>query len=379
MRYYIIAGEPSGDLHGSNLIRGILDADPRAEIRFWGGDLMSEAAGESGTLVRHYKEESVMGFIEVVMKLRKITRSMNFCREDIAEFAPDVLILIDYAGFNLRMAKFARSRGIKTFYYIAPKVWAWKESRVKKIQASVDKLFVIFPFEVEYFSRFGIDVYFGGNPLMDSIAQNRAQCSPEEFRLRHNIPLDRRIVALVAGSRRSEIENNLPTMVSVAQQRTDLHFVITGVDWLSSELYQKIIGDTKNITLVVGETTSTLLNSQAALVTSGTATLETALMGVPQVVCYRGLPISIWIGRRVIRINWISLVNIVMNRTVVTELIQGDFNTADTLSHLDSILPGGDKHDKIIREYAELRELIGEAGASSRVAREMVKTLEETR
>lgn len=252
MRYYIIAGEPSGDLHGSNLIRGILEADPQVEIRFWGGDLMSEAAGESGTLVRHYKEESVMGFIEVVMKLRKITRSMNFCREDIAEFAPDVLILIDYAGFNLRMAKFARSRGIKTFYYIAPKVWAWKESRVKKIQASVDKLFVIFPFEVDYFSRFGIDVYYGGNPLMDSIAQNRVQCSEEEFRRRHNIPMDRQIVALVAGSRRSEIENNLPTMVSIARERRDLHFVITGVDWLPEELYRKIVGDTPNITLVVG-------------------------------------------------------------------------------------------------------------------------------
>ncbi len=377
MKYYIIAGEPSGDLHGANLIKGILESDPDAEIRFWGGDLMQEASGVRGTLVRHYRDESVMGFIEVLMKLRKIKRSMDFCKRDIAEFAPDALILIDYPGFNLRMAKFAKSIGILTLYYIAPKVWAWKEGRVKKIKADVDKLFVIFPFEVEYFKNFGIDAYFGGNPLVDSLEDNRAQGEGEDFRTQNNIPTDKEIVALVAGSRRHEIQHNLPVMLEVAKEREDLHFVITGVEWLDRGLYESIIGEQGNVTLLINQTTPTLRNSSAALVTSGTATLETALLEVPQVVCFKGPRLTMWIASKLVKIRWISLVNIVMDRTVVTELIQKNFTKQAALKELEAVLKGGLQHDRIVEDYRELASKIGGAGASKRVATEMVREIKE--
>ncbi len=375
MKYYIIAGEPSGDLHGANLIKGILESDPAAQIRFWGGDLMQDASGEKGELVRHYRDESVMGFIEVLKKLRKIKRSMEFCKRDIAEFNPDALILIDYPGFNLRMAKFAKSIGILTLYYIAPKVWAWKESRVKKIKADVDKLFVIFPFEVEYFKKFGIDAYFGGNPLMDSLEANKDLGASEDFRVQNAIPTHKEIVALVAGSRKSEIQHNLPVMIEVAKEREDLHFVITGVEWLDRGLYESIIGEQKNVTLLINQTTQTLRNSSAALVTSGTATLETALLGVPQVVCFKGPRLTMWIASKLVKIRWISLVNIVMDRTVVTELIQHNFTKESALTELQGILKGGNQHNRIIEDYRELAQKIGGSGASQRVALEMFETI----
>lgn len=371
MKYYIIAGEPSGDLHGSNLIKGIIEKDPMAQIRFWGGDLMSAAAGTSGTLVRHYKEESVMGFLEVLMKLNKIKKSMDFCRNDIAAFAPDALILIDYPGFNLRMAKFAKEKGIKTIYYIAPKVWAWKEKRVYKIKKYVDRLYAIFPFEVEYFGKFGIDTFYGGNPLVDSLAQYKSQ-PIEEFRSKNGLD-DRKIIALVPGSRKHEIVCNLPTMVGLAKKMSDYQFVITGVNWLDRAIYDKYTNGVENVKFVLDQTQQTLAHADAALVTSGTATLETALMGTPQVVCFRGPKVSVAIAKALVKIKWISLVNIVMNKTVVTELIQQDFTVERAYKELNAILPGGQNYQNIKNEYAELNKTIGGHGASGRVAEDMIK------
>lgn len=373
MKYYIIAGEPSGDLHGSNLIKGIVAKDDDAKIRFWGGDLMSDAAGKNGELVRHYREESVMGFLEVLMKLRKIAKSMSFCKEDISEFAPDVLILIDYPGFNLRMAKFAKESGIKTIYYIAPKVWAWKEKRVYKIKKYVDRLYAIFPFEVDYFAKFGIDTFYGGNPLVDSIEGYKNQ-PVEEFRAKNGLD-DRPIIALVPGSRKHEIVCNLPTMVGLAKKMPNYLFVITGVNWLEKAIYDKYTNGVENVKFVLDQTQQTLAHAKAALVTSGTATLETALMDTPQVVCFRGPKVSVAIAKALVKIKWISLVNIVMQRTVVTELIQQEFTVDRAYDELTSILPGGSKCELMRADYAQLKASIGEAGASERVAEDIIKYL----
>lgn len=375
MKYYIIAGEPSGDLHGSNLIKGLVAKDPNSQIKFWGGDLMKAAAGVNGTLVRHYKEESVMGFIEVLLKLRKIQRSMTFCRQDIADFNPDVLILIDYPGFNLRMAKFAKSIGVKTYYYIAPKVWAWKEKRVFKIKKYVDQLYAIFPFEVDYFEKFGIKTFYAGNPLVDSVSQYKSQPIEEFLNLNHLD--DRKIIALVAGSRKHEIDFNLPIMVAVAKRMPLYQFVITGVDWLDGEVYHKIIDGLENVKLVVNQTPQTLAHSTAALVTSGTATLETALLGVPQVVCFKGPALTMAIAAKLVKIKWISLVNIVLNKTVVTELIQNKLTADSAYNELLAILPGGEKNEQISNDYRALHAVIGSAGASQRVAQEMFNSLQK--
>lgn len=373
MKYYIIAGEPSGDLHGSNLIKGLRTTDPSAAFRFWGGDMMQNAAGEQGTLVRHYREESVMGFWEVAKNLRRINRSMNFCKADILDYAPDALILIDYAGFNLRMAKFAKAHGIKVLYYIAPKVWAWKESRVKKIKKYVDHLYVIFPFEVDYFGKFGIDAFYAGNPLMDSLLTDDNE--PFDAFCAANNLNGKPIVALVPGSRRSEILHNLPVMVAVAAQMDDYQFVVTGVDWLDAKIYNDIIGATQNVKLVINKTRQTLYQCTSALVTSGTATLETALLGVPQVVCYIGNGLTIWIAKKLVKIKWISLVNIVMQKTVVTELIQEQCTPASALRELKAILPDGERSGSITEDYRILKDKIGGPGASDRAAKQMYKTL----
>ncbi|CDN32300.1 Lipid-A-disaccharide synthase [Mucinivorans hirudinis] len=355
MKYYIIAGEASGDLHGSNLIKGLKEADPQAQFRFWGGDLMEQAADTKP--VKHYKESSIMGYLEVLMNLRKIVGFLRDCQRDVKAWQPDVLILIDYPGFNFKMAKFAKANGIKTFYYIAPKVWAWKEGRVKLIQKYVDELFVIFPFEVDYFRKFSIEAHYFGNPLMDSVSE------------RGEVEKDN-IVALVAGSRKHEIDHNLPTMVEISRAFPDYRFVVTAVPWLDKAIYDKyLIGS--NVEYICNETYSTIARSRAALVTSGTATLETALLGVPQVVCFRGPAVSMWIAARLVKLKWISLVNLVMNRTVVTELIQSDFTVGKGCDELRAILPGGSKIDKISADYKELYAKIGSAGASQRVAKEM--------
>ncbi|MCC8063347.1 MAG: lipid-A-disaccharide synthase [Rikenellaceae bacterium] len=382
MKYYIIAGEASGDLHGSNLIKGLLAADPTADIRFWGGDKMIAAADGHGTLVKHYKEASIMGFWEVVKNLRRIGCQMRFCREDIAAWQPDVLILIDYPGFNLRMAEFVRKHrwpeGTKrpeVFYYIAPKVWAWKAKRVVKLREYIDKLSIIFPFETGYFRKHGIEAFYAGNPIMDSVAE-RPALTPESsaaFRQANNLD-DRPIIALVAGSRSSEIQYNLPNMVAVSRLFPEYQFVVTGVSWLDKSLYDDYLKGS-DVRFVCDKTYETIAQSAAALVTSGTATLETALLNVPEVVCFRSSAISIWVAKRLVKLRFISLVNLIMDREVVRELIQEDFTPEIAAEELRSVLPGGAKHDRIIQDFKELRIAMGEPGASERVAREMVRLL----
>jgi len=369
MKYYIIAGEPSGDLHGAKIVTEILRRDPQADLRFYGGDLMVEAAGKNGELVRHYKDESIMGFVEVLKNLKKVLSSIKRCKEDIAKWNPDAVILIDYAGFNLRIAEFTKNKGIKTLFYIAPKVWAWKKRRIKLIQKFVDRLYVIFPFEVEYFSSRGIDTFYGGNPLMDEIEADR---NSDKFQS------DKPIVALVPGSRVSEVNGNLSTMVEVAKQMPDYQFYVTAVEWLDRSLYDRVVGGTENVHLVFNEMHKVLRSSVAALVCSGTATLETALLGVPQVVCYKAKSFSITIAKLIVKIKWISLVNIIMDRTVVTELIQEDFTMENTLSELKSILPGGDGYEALMTDYASLKALVGGPGCSSRVAENIVDFLESS-
>lgn len=366
MKYYVVVGEPSGDLHGSKIIAEILKRDSSAEFRFYGGDLMSAAAGNRGTLVRHYRDESIMGFVEVLKNLRKVLGSIGKCKKDIAAWSPDAVILIDYAGFNLRIAEFTKKLGIKTLFYIAPKVWAWKKHRVKLIRKFVDRLYVIFPFEVEYFTSRGIDTFFGGNPLMDEIEADTRSDRYES---------EKPIVALVPGSRVSEIDGNLPTMVEVAKRMPEYDFYVTAVEWLDKKLYDVAIGEATNVHVVFNKMHKVLRSSVAALVCSGTATLETALMKIPQVVCYKAHSFSIAIAKMIVKIKWISLVNIIMDRTVVTELIQEDFTVEDALSELRSVLPGGSRYDHLMNEYTKLADAVGGAGCSSRVAEDMVKYL----
>lgn len=365
MRYYIIAGEPSGDLHGAKLIAGLRKADPNAEFRFWGGDKMAETSGISP--FRHYKEGAVMGFWEVFKKLGSILSSIAICKSDIRNYNPDVLILIDYPGFNLQIAKFAHDKGIKVHYYIAPKVWAWKEHRVKTLRRYVDELFVIFPFEIDYFKKRGIEVHYFGNPLMDSIKERNSQGV-------NSFDAAKPMIALVAGSRKMEIEYNLPYMVQVAQAMPEYQFVVTAVSWLDKKLYDKYLVDS-NVTYVVDKTYDVICRSQAALVTSGTATLETALLDIPQVVCYRASAISVWIARRFVKLSWVSLVNLIMNREVVKELLQDDFTVNNAISELKSVLPRGEKQEQMKNDYIQLQNIVGKPGASERVAQKIYEII----
>lgn len=373
MKYYIIAGEASGDLHGGNLIRGLIDSDPQAEFRFWGGEKMAAAVAERGKMVHHYKETAIMGYIEVLKNIRKISGFMRECREDIRAYYPDVVIFIDYPGFNLRMAKFAKSIGIPTHYYIAPKVWAWKEKRVKRIRQYVDKLFIIFPFEIEYFRKHGIEAFYAGNPIMDSIADSSTSESSVEFR-RDNGLDNRPIVALVAGSRKGEIHFNLPNMVAVSKAFPDYQFVVTGVSWLDKALYDKVLSGS-GVRYVCDKTYETIAHSAAALVTSGTATLETALLNVPEVVCFKGSWVTISIAKMLVKLPYVSLVNIVMGRHVVTELIQEKFTVDAAISQLRDVLPGGARHEAMKADFVKLAQAIGTPGASQRVAKEIVRIL----
>lgn len=371
MRYYIIAGEASGDLHGSMLIRGIKQHDSNAEIRFWGGDLM---AAEAGAPVKHYRELAFMGFLEVVLNMKTVLGNIRFCKKDIAAWNPDVVILIDYPGFNFRIAEFAHKSGFTVFYYIAPKVWAWKEGRVKRIQRYVDKLFVIFPFETEYFKRFGIDAFYTGNPLVDSVAQKLSDVpSKEQFCRDHGLD-ERPIITLLAGSRKQEIAYCLPTMAQLSSEFPEFQVVVAGAPSLTMEDYQPILTGTA-VKVVFGKTYELLALAQAAAVVSGTATLEAALIGTPQVVCYRGSAISISIARRFVKVKFISLVNLIMNREVVKELIQNDFTLDSVAAELRGLLHDGPEREGMLASYSSLRSMLGEPAVANRVAAQMVKEL----
>ncbi len=366
MKYYIIAGEASGDLHGSNLIKAIKKKDSSAEFRFWGGDLMADAVGNSP--VKHYKELAFMGFLEVAKNLRTILKNIKICKEDIQNYQPDVLILIDYPGFNLRIAEFAKNLGIKVIYYISPQLWAWKEGRVEKIKKFVDEMLVILPFEKDFYSKHQVDAHFVGHPLLDAIS-NLPPVSLEDFKKEHGLN-DKKIIALLPGSREQEVTKMLELMLSVRPFFKDYQFVIAGAPSLPKSFYQKFVDE--NVHFVANKTYDLLRNSEAALVTSGTATLETALLNIPEVVCYKSSQISYEIGKRVVKnIKYISLVNLIMDKEVVKELIQKDLNTKNLTSELNLIL--GENRSKILKDYEKLREILGGAGASDVAAEIIVK------
>jgi len=371
MKYFIIAGEQSGDLHGSNLIRELIVADKNAEIVCWGGDLMEEAGAR---LLVHYKKMAFMGFVSVVKNLGEISKNLDLCKRHITDYNPDVLIFIDYPGFNLRIAEFAKNAGYKTFYYISPKLWAWNEGRVKKVKKYIDRMYIIFPFEVEFYKRFGVEVEYRGNPLVDETEKRLFgfPSKPEMCKLLGSE--DKPVIALLAGSRKHEIDLVLPQMLNIVKYLPEYQFILAGVKNIPDEFYNKIIGD-HPVKLIKEKTYEILYSSEAALVTSGTATLEAALHGAPQVVCYKGDFISMIIAWMVIKVKYISLVNLIMDREVVKELIQYDLTKDKILKELKGILKGGDKREKLLSDYEELKLKLGPAGASGRIAREMVEEL----
>ena len=375
MRYYIIAGEPSGDLHGANLIRGLQREDPAAEFHFWGGDLMAQAGGREN-LRKHYKETSFFGIVQVLKNLPTIRRQMKECQADVTAYAPDVLILVDYPGFNMKMAKWAHERGIRTYYYIAPKVWAWREWRVKSIRRYVDRLFIIFPFEQEYFSRKGLKPCFEGNPLVDAIERRRASLpSGEEFRKRNGLD-SRPIIALLAGSRRGEIRDNLPLMALLSRKFPDHQFVVAGVPWIEQGLYEQYMAGS-DIRYVCDQTYETLSVAEAAVVTSGTATLECALLGIPEVVVYRTLWFQVKLQPYVLSVKWVSLVNLNLQRESVAEIIQSDLDITRAERELRAIVSGGEKRQRMLDDFAELKRIMGGAGVADRFAKRMVTFLKD--
>lgn len=371
MKYYIIAGEPSGDLHGANLIKGLKEADPKAEFRFWGGDRMAAEGGQQN-LVKHYRETSFFGIVNVLMNLRTIGRQMRQCRQDILSYAPDVLILVDYPGFNMKMARFAHENGIRTHYYIAPKVWAWREHRIKAIRRYVDRLYIIFPFEKQYFADKGIEAVFEGNPTVDALAERReAFPAAEEFRSRHGLD-ERPIVALLAGSRKGEIRDNLPLMAALAERFPQRQFVVAGVSWLDRSLYERYMAGSR-ISYICDRTYELLHFAEAAVVTSGTATLETALLDIPEVVVYRTYWWQVWLRPYVLKVPYVSLVNLNLGREAVREIIQSSLDTTEAEKELRAILTGGEKRRRMLDDFAELHRMMGGTGASGRFARRMAE------
>jgi lipid-A-disaccharide synthase len=369
MKYYIIAGEASGDLHGSNLMKALYIEDSNAEIRFWGGDLMQNVGG---TLVKHYRELAFMGFLEVALNLKTILNNIKFCKADIEKFKPDVIIFIDYPGFNMRIAKWAKQKGIKTHYYIAPQIWAWKENRIVAIKRDFDKLFVILPFEKDFFEKkHHFPVVFVGHPLIDAI-HNRTKIDENTFRKENNLD-DKPIIAILPGSRKQEISKMLSIMLSVVDDFQEYQFVIAGAPSQEFSFYEPFL-TTKNVKFVANKTYDLLSNATAALVTSGTATLETALLKVPEVVCYKGSWASYQIAKRVITLKYISLVNLIMDAPIVSELIQEDCTTNRIKEELLKILES--KHrTQLVANYDVLINKLGGIGASEKTAKFIVKEL----
>ena len=373
MRYYIIAGEPSGDLHAEKLMRGIRKEDAEARFRFCGGERMLAAAGGEGMLF-HYRDMSFFGFANVLRNLRTIFRQIDAVKRDIEEFNPDVVILVDYPSFNMRIAKWAHGRGTMVYYYIAPKVWAWKEWRVKSLRKYVDRLYTIFPFEGEYFRGHGLLTHFEGNPLVDDIAERHAKLPSREEFLECNGLDERPIVALLAGSRRSEIRENLPNMVAISRLFPDRQFVVAAVEWLDKALYDELLSGS-DVRYVCAQTHETLAMAEAAIVTSGTATLETALMRRPEVVLYRVPRLYEILRPYVLKIPYISLVNINLGREAVRELVCSKLDMETVREEVAAILEGGAKRERMLRDFEELSQMIGGEGASDRFAKDMVNSL----
>ena len=413
MRYYIIAGEASGDLHGSNLMKGIYSEDPKAEIRFWGGDLMESVwshfhGGSSGIqnratpltagggvvsgpsthtdgLVRHYKDGAVMGFVEVVAKARKLLGNVSFCKKDILEWKPDVVILIDYPGFNFKIAEFAHNAGFKVFYYIAPKVWASREGRIKKLKAYVDKLFIVFPFEKPYFDSKGIDYIYKGNPLVDAVDGSRAMNETrEDFFVRAGLE-NKPFIAMLAGSRKPEISTMMPVLTEFAAKMHALplysgyQFLIAGAPARSMKDYEQWLTEENRqyIKVLFGETQSIIRHAEAGVINSGTASLETALFGTPQVVGYITNPVTYWIARKIVKIRYISLGNLIVDRLAFKEFIQDDCNADALVTEIRELIENQERRQKMLNEYAEIRSALGGSGASSAVAKSMIEELKK--
>jgi lipid-A-disaccharide synthase len=369
MKYYIIAGERSGDLHGSNLIKSLKFRDQKAQFRCWGGDYMQQAGAE---LVHHYREMAFMGILEVIKNLRTINGYMKECQQDLLEYQPDVLILIDYAGFNLRIAKFAKKHGIKVYYYISPKVWAWNQSRALKIKQNVDKMFVILPFEEEFYQRYDYAVDYVGNPLLDAIREFKPDPDFKKQLKDSNKPL----IAVLPGSRKQEIRRMLEKMLSVVSAFPQYHFVVAGVDNLPASFYQ-LVKDHPQVSLVFGKTYELLSHAHAAIVTSGTATLETALFEVPQVVCYIANELEYQIGKRVVKVDYISLANLIAGKMIVKELIQSDVNTETLIKELELITGEGTERPRVLQDYKELKQIMGDTKTSEKLADLIIKYMHE--
>ena len=414
MKYYIIAGEASGDLHGSNLMKGIYAEDPQADIRFWGGDLMADvwsifqdratplAAGgrpndevvegvvlEGAScdlpngLVRHYKEGAVMGFVEVLAKAGKLLKNVKFCKQDILSWNPDVVILIDYPGFNFKIAEFAHKAGFKVFYYIAPKVWASREGRIKKLKKYVDKLFIVFPFEKAYFDSKGVEYIYKGNPLVDAVDGSPAMSQSREEFMTENGLQDGPFIAMLAGSRKGEISTMMPVLTEFAAkmhalpQYKDHQFIVAGAPSRTIEDYQKWLTaeNSSYVKILFGKTQPIIRHAEAAVVNSGTASLETALFGTPQVVGYITNPITFWIAKKIIKIRYISLGNLIVDRLAFKEFIQNDCNSDALVTEIRDLIENKERRSAMLSEYAEIRSLLGNSGASSAVAKAMIEEL----
>lgn len=385
MKYYIIAGEASGDLHGSNLMRGLYQEDSAADIRFWGGDLMNEVYKEHQDgvgLVQDYKDGAIIGFIQVALKARSYFEKFKRCFADISSWNPDVVILIDYPGFNFRVAEWAHNKGFRVYYYIAPKVWASREGRIKKLKAFVDKLFIVFPFEIPYFTKKGIDFIYKGNPLIDAIDNSVAlKVSREEFLRRNSLP-DSPVIALMAGSRTGEISSMMPVFMEFADKMhalpeyADYQFIVAAAPSRSMSDYSKYVsGREAYVKVVFGQSYAVLRHAVAAVVNSGTASLETALIGTPQVVAYKGAAINFVIAKQIIKIRFISLGNLILNRTCFRELLQFYFTPENVLQEVLRMIEDTEYRENMLAGYQEIRNALGGRGASAAVAKAMIEEL----
>ena len=368
MKYYIIAGEASGDLHASNLMKEIKNKDHEADFRFLGGDLMLK---QGGTLVNHFKETAHMGLIDVIMHLRAILKNIKLIKDDIKKAKPDVVILVDYPGFNLRIAEFAHNEGFKVYYYISPKVWAWKQSRVEKIKKYIDKLFIIFPFEKEFYKKHNYEVEYVGNPILDAIDSEKKDIS--EFTKKYKLN-DKKIIALLPGSRKQEIKHNFPLMLKAAEKFPDYQFLVAAAPSLEKDIFLKYIKNI-DIKLIYNDTYELLKHSEAAIVTSGTATLESAVLDVPELVCYKGDYISYQIARRLIKVDYISLVNLVMQKEIIKEFIQYDMTVENICNEMELLLHNDVYRKNMLNNFEELRIKLGGKGASERAAEIIVNSL----
>ena len=363
MKYYIIAGEASGDLHGSNLIKELKKLDTSAIIRCWGGDKMHQAGGD---LVKHYRDLAFMGFWEVIKNIFTILRNLKFCKKDIEQFQPDTLILIDYPGFNLRVAKWAKQKDLRIIYYISPQVWAWKENRVKMMKKCIDKMIVILPFEKDYFkNKWNWEVEYVGHPLVEVIEDHKSMDHGQWT-------MDKQIIALLPGSRKQEILKKLPVMLEVSKAFPSYQFIVARAPGLDDDFYSSLLSSYNNVSAVSGKTYDLLMQAKAALVTSGTATLETALFGVPEVVCYKGSFLSYEIGRRLVKVKFISLVNLIMDKLVVKELIQHDMNAKNLEYELHEILTNENRIAELKKNYADLKNILSEKGNASAKAAQLI-------